>query len=165
MPSDPCIRIEPATPSDVGLILSFVRELAAYERLSGEVMATEEDLHDALFGPRPVIETLIARLNDEPVGFALFFVNFSTFSGQRGLYLEDLFVRPEARRLGVGRRLLTALARLARDRGYGRLEWSVLDWNEPALRFYADLGARPKEEWTTHRLAGESLTRLADEME
>ena len=163
MPPDPAIRIVAATPDDVGLILAFIRELAEYEHLTDEVVATEAGLHDALFGPRPVIETLLAFVNDEAVGFALFFTNFSTFVGRPGIYLEDLFVRPAARRHGVGRHLLASIARLAHERGCGRLEWSVLDWNEPARRFYATLGARPMEDWTIHRLTGNALARLADE--
>ena len=161
MPPAPSVRIEPATPGDVGLILSLVRELADYEKLSHEVVATEDGLRDALFGARPAAETLIAYVDGEPAGFALFFTSFSTFAGRPGVYVEDLFVRPAARRLGIGRRLFAHVARLARERGCGRLEWSVLDWNEPALRFYAGLGARPLDEWTVHRLTGDALARLA----
>ncbi len=163
MPPTPVIRIEPAKLDDVPLILSLIGELAEYERLSHEVTATEDGVREALFGARPVAETLIAYLDGEAVGFALFFTNFSTFVGRPGIYLEDLFVRPAARRVGVGRRLFAHVARLARDRGCGRLEWSVLDWNEPALRFYGGLGARPMSDWTIQRLTGEALNRLAAE--
>ncbi len=151
------IQIRPATPHDVPLILAFVRELATYEKLAHEVVATESDMHAALFGDRPVVETVIASLDGEPVGYALFFPTFSTFLGKPGLYLEDLYVRPAARGLGVGRKLLEHLARLTVERGWGRLEWSVLDWNEPSIAFYKKMGARPMDEWTVFRLAGESL--------
>lgn len=157
------LRIDGAAADDVPLILDFIKGLAEYERLAREVEATEELLREALFGERPAAEVLIARLGGEPVGFALFFHNFSTFTGRRGIYLEDLFVRPEARGRGVGRALLARLARLARERECGRLEWAVLDWNEPAIRFYRSLGARPMDEWTVFRLAGDALARLADE--
>jgi GNAT superfamily N-acetyltransferase len=153
--------IEPATPGDVGLILSFIRELAEYEKLFAEVCATEEDLRAALFGERPVIEAVIARLDGEPVGYALFFANFSTFLGKPGLYLEDLYVRPSARGAGVGRALLVYLAGLAVERGWKRLEWSVLDWNEPSIAFYKRMGATPMDEWTVFRITGEALQNLA----
>jgi GNAT superfamily N-acetyltransferase len=155
------IAIRPATPHDVPLILAFVRELAAYEKLGHEVIATEDDIRRALFGDRPVIEGVIAALNDEPVGYALFFPSFSTFVGKPGLYLEDLYVRPPARGVGVGRTLLEHLARIAVDRGWKRFEWSVLDWNEPAIGFYKKLGAEPMDEWTIFRVAGDELRRLA----
>jgi GNAT superfamily N-acetyltransferase len=158
------IRIRPAAEADVPLILRFIRELAEYERLLHEVVATEDRLRDTLFGPRPGAEVVIAEDEDgEPLGFALFFHNYSTFLAQPGIYLEDLYVRPEARGRGAGRALLAHLARLARERGCGRLEWWVLDWNEPAIRFYRSLGARPMDEWTVFRLAGADLDRLADE--
>ena len=157
----PALRIAPARPADVPLVLAFIRELAEYERLADAAVATEAQLHEALFGARPAAEVLIAALDGEAVGFALFFHNFSTFLGRRGLYLEDLFVRPAARGRGVGRALLAALARLAAERGCGRLEWSVLDWNAPAIDFYRSLGAEPMSEWTTFRVTGPALDALA----
>ena len=158
------IQIRRATPDDVPLILAFLRELATYEKLAHEVVATDADMHAALFGERPVVETVIATLDGEPVGYALFFPTFSTFLGKPGLYLEDLYVRPAARGLGVGRKLLEHLARLTVERGWGRLEWSVLDWNEPSIAFYKKMGARPMDEWTVFRLTGDSLQRLARSM-
>lgn len=155
------IAIRLATAADVPAILGFIRDLAAYERLAHEVVADEAALHTHLFGPRPAAEVLIADDGDAAVGFALFFTSFSTFLARPGLYLEDLFVRPEARGHGVGGALMAACARIAIDRGYGRFEWSVLDWNEPALGFYAALGARAQSEWTVHRLTGEPLAALA----
>ena len=155
--------IRPATPDDVALILRFIRELADYERLLHEVVATEDRLRETLFGARPAAEVVIAEEDGEARGFALFFHNYSTFLAQPGIYLEDLYVRPEARGRGAGRALLAHLARLARERGCGRLEWWVLDWNESAMRFYRSLGARPMDEWTVFRLAGADLDRLADE--
>ena len=146
------LRIRPAVEDDVPLVLTFIRELAEYERLRHEVVATEELIREALFGPRPYAEVVFAELDGQPVGFALFFHNFSTFVGRPGLYLEDLYVRPEFRGLGIGRRLLVHLATIAKERGCGRMEWSVLDWNEPAIRFYRSLGARPMDEWTVFRL-------------
>lgn len=157
----PEIQIRRATPDDVPLILTFLRELAAYEKLAHEVVATDTDMHAALFGERPVVETVIARLDDEPVGYALFFPTFSTFLGKPGLYLEDLYVRPAARGFGVGRSLLEYLARLTVERGWGRLEWSVLDWNAPSIAFYKKMGAKPMDEWTVFRLTGDPLRRLA----
>src|SRR5438874_1873158 len=156
------LRIRSAVADDVPLILSFIRDLAEYEKLPHEVVATEELLRQALFGPRPFAEVIIATLGDEPVGFALFFHNFSTFLGLPGIYLEDLFVRPAARGQGVGRQLLIHLARLARERGCGRLEWAVLDWNEPAMKFYRGLGAKPMDEWTVFRLTRDGIARLAN---
>jgi GNAT superfamily N-acetyltransferase len=157
------LRIVPATPADIPLMLDFIRELAEYERLVHEVLATEALLRQEMFGARPVVEALIARVGDEPAGWVLFFHNFSTFLTRRGIYLEDLYVRPRWRGAGIGRALLTALARTTVDRGGGRLEWSVLDWNEPAIRFYHAIGAEAMDEWTTFRLSGDALTRLADE--
>jgi GNAT superfamily N-acetyltransferase len=157
------IRIRPAAQADVPLILRFIRELADYERLLHEVVATEDRLRETLFGARPAAEVVIAEDADEALGFALFFHNYSTFLAQPGIYLEDLYVRPEARGRGAGRALLGHLARLARERGCGRLEWWVLDWNESAIRFYRSLGARPMDEWTVFRLTGADLDRLADE--
>jgi GNAT superfamily N-acetyltransferase len=155
------ISIRAATPQDVPLILTFIRELATYEKLAHEVVATEGDMHDALFGARPVIETVIASLDREPVGYALFFSSFSTFLGKPGLYLEDLYVRPAARGSGVGRKVLEYLARLTVERGWGRLEWSVLDWNEPSIAFYKRMGAKAMDEWTVFRLTGKNLESLA----
>jgi GNAT superfamily N-acetyltransferase len=143
------------------VILALIRELAVYEKLEHLVAAKEEDLDKALFAERSVVEALIASLDDEPVGFALFFPNFSTFLGKPGLYLEDLYVRPEARGAGLGRMLLEHLAALAVDRGWGRMEWSVLDWNQPAIEFYKKMGATPMDEWTTFRVTGEQLKKLA----
>jgi GNAT superfamily N-acetyltransferase len=155
--------IRPATQADVPLVLRFIRELADFERLLHEVVATEARLRETLFGARPAAEVVIAEEDGEPLGFALFFHNYSTFLAQPGIYLEDLYVRPEARGRGTGRALLAHLARLARERGCGRLEWWVLDWNESALRFYRSLGAQPMDEWTVQRLTGPDLDRLADE--
>ncbi|MEO6463055.1 MAG: GNAT family N-acetyltransferase [Candidatus Eisenbacteria bacterium] len=155
------IRIAPATPGDVPLVLEFIRGLAVYEKLEHEVVVTAAGLEDALFGRRPVAEALIAHLDDAPVGFAFTFETFSTFVGTRGTWLEDLFVVPEARGRGVGRALLAALAARCVERGQARLEWAVLDWNEPAIRFYGSMGAAPMDEWTTHRVSGEALTQLA----
>jgi GNAT superfamily N-acetyltransferase len=155
------LRIVPAVEADLPLIHRFIRELADYERLLDAVTATEEKLRRTLFGPRPAAEVVFAYEGDEPVGFALFFPNYSTFLAQPGIYLEDLYVRPEARGKGVGRALLVHLARLAVERGCGRLEWAVLDWNESAIGFYRGLGARPMDDWVTFRLAGEPLARLA----
>ncbi len=156
------VRIRPAAEADVPLVASLIRELAEYERLKDEVTMTEERLRVALFGERPYAEVAIAEgASGVPLGFALFFHNFSTFLGQPGIYLEDLFVRPSHRGAGVGRALLEHLARLAGERGCGRLEWAVLDWNEPAIGFYRRLGARPQDDWTVFRLSGEALARLA----
>jgi GNAT superfamily N-acetyltransferase len=147
----------------VPLVLDFIRRLAEYELLPHEVVATEEMVSDSLFGATPAAAALLGYADGEPVGFALYFHNYSTFLGRRGLYLEDLFVLPAARGRGVGRALLGALARVALERGCGRMEWSVLDWNEPAIAFYRSLGARPLSEWTTFRLAGGALAALAAE--
>jgi GNAT superfamily N-acetyltransferase len=140
----------------------LVRELAEYERALHEVEATEELLHAALFGPDPRAHALIAEHDGVVAGFAVWFVTFSTWLGRHGIYLEDLFVRPELRGLGYGRRLMQELARICVANGYGRLEWAVLDWNQPAIRFYRSLGAEPQDEWTVHRIRGEALTRLAE---
>ncbi|HEV7441897.1 MAG TPA: GNAT family N-acetyltransferase [Steroidobacteraceae bacterium] len=155
------ITIRPADEGDVGVILQFIRDLAKYEHLEHEVVATEGMLREALFGGRPYAEVVLACLNGEPVGFALFFHNFSTFLGRAGIYLEDLYVRPEARGHGVGRCLLTWLAATAVSRGCGRLEWAVLDWNEPSIRFYRNLGAVALDDWTTYRVTGPALSQLA----
>lgn len=149
--------IRDATPHDVPVILALINELATYEREPDAVLATEADLTEALFGSDQVANALIAELDGEPVGFALWFRNFSTWLGRPGIYLEDLFVRPEARGTGLGKALLTSLIDIARERGYGRVEWSVLDWNEPAMGFYRSLGATPNDEWTVWRLDGETL--------
>ena len=154
-------RIEPATERDLPLILRFIRELAAYERLEDEVTATEEILRTSLFGSRPAAEVVIAYADAEPAGFAVYFQTFSTFLGLPGVYLEDVYVSPAWRGLGLGRRLLAHVARVAVDRGYGRMEWSVLDWNELALDVYRKIGARPMDEWTVHRLVGAALSNLA----
>ena len=154
--------IRPAVPSDTPTIAALIRDLAEYEHLEHEVVLDEATLHEHLFGPHPYAEVLIAEHDDRAVGFALFFHNFSTFLGRPGIYLEDLFVRPDARGLGLGNGLLVELARLARDRGCGRIEWAVLDWNEPSIAFYQSLGARPKDEWILYRLTGEAMSALAD---
>jgi GNAT superfamily N-acetyltransferase len=153
--------VRPATPADVPTIARLIRALAAYERLAHEVVLDEDRLREHLFGPRPYAEALLAEEAGAVVGFALFFHNYSTFLGRPGLYLEDLFVEPAHRGRGHGKALLAALARLAVERGCGRLEWAVLDWNEPAIAFYRALGAEPMDEWTVYRLTGDALRRLA----
>lgn len=158
----PTTLIRPATPADVSHILAFIRELAEYERLSHEVVATEELLAASLFGPRPDAEVLIASADGTPVGFALFFANYSTFQARTGLYLEDLYVRPPFRGLGLGKRLLIEVARLAVARGCGRYEWSVLDWNVPSIRFYESLGAEMHASWRRMRVTGPALEQLAE---
>jgi GNAT superfamily N-acetyltransferase len=154
-------EIRSAYLDDVPIILELIRDLATYERAPNEVTATEEQLVDVLFGERPAAEVLLAFEKDAPVGFAVFFHNFSTWLGRPGLYLEDLFVKPEKRGKGYGRALLVDLARIARDRGCGRMEWAVLDWNEPAIKFYRALGAKPMDEWTVFRLTPDGIARLA----
>jgi GNAT superfamily N-acetyltransferase len=157
------LRIVAATRDDVPLIRAFILELAEYEKaLPGEAPVTERDLADTLFGPRPGAEVLIAYLAGEPAGFALFFHNYSTWLGKKGLFLEDLFVRPPARKHGVGYALFRELARIAVDRDCGRMDWAVLDWNELAISFYRRIGARSMDEWMTFRLTGPALKRLAD---
>jgi GNAT superfamily N-acetyltransferase len=155
------MTLRSATIDDVPQVLAFIRALAAYERLLHAVVATEDGLRLALFGPRPYAEVVLAEDAGVPIGFALFFHTFSTFLGQPGLHLEDLFVIPEARGRGVGRALLGHLARLAVERGCGRVEWAVLDWNAPAIRFYESLAAKPNTEWTIYRLTGDPLAALA----
>src|SRR6476659_2401304 len=157
------IEIRFATKDDVQLLREFICALAEYERLSGECFATEEKLARTLFGKKPAAEALIAYFDGQPAGFALFFQNYSTFLAQPGIYLEDLFVVHEARGHGYGRQLLAPLARIAGERSCGRLEWSVLDWNEPAIGFYKKLGAVPMEDWTIFRLTGDALARLAEQ--
>lgn len=157
----PC-AIRPATADDLPLILSFIRGLADYEKLTHEVEATEEKLRNTLFGERPAAECLLAFASPgEPAGFALFFTNYSTFLAKPGLYLEDLFVQPQFRGRGIGKALLLHLAKLANTRGYGRMEWTVLDWNEPAIAFYESLGARRMREWQLCRLTGTELSQYA----
>ena len=155
------IIIRAAQTDDIGTIQAFILALADYERLAHEVKADRETLARYLFGERPMAEVLIAEADGAAVGFALFFHNFSTFEGRPGLYLEDLFVLPEARGLGAGKALLSRLAALAIERDCARLEWSVLDWNEPSIAFYRALGARPMDEWTVQRVDGQALVRLA----
>lgn len=155
------LSIRPAVPADIPLIAQFIRDLAEYERLSGEVRFDEAVLEAKLFGPRPYAEVLIGEVDGVAQGFALFFHNFSTFEGKPGVYLEDLFVRPEARGAGLGKALLKRLAAIAVTRDCARLEWSVLDWNEPAIRFYKALGAKPMDEWTVYRVDGAALAELA----
>jgi GNAT superfamily N-acetyltransferase len=158
--TDP-VRIRSATPADVPLILGLIRELAEYEKLLHQVTATEADLRHSLFGPKTAAECVIAEQDGRPVGFALFFHNFSTFLGKPGLYLEDLYVKPELRGQGIGRRLLSHLARLTLERGCGRFEWAVLSWNEPAIRIYQRLGAQMLDDWRINRLTGAALEKLA----
>ena len=154
-------QIRPARVEDVPVILQLIHDLATYERAPDEVTATEEELVDVLFGERPAAEVLLAFEGQSPVGFAVYFYNFSTWLGRPGLYLEDLFVKPEKRGKGYGRALLVELAKIARDRGCGRMEWAVLDWNEPAIAFYRSIGAKPMDEWTVQRLDGAALRQLA----
>jgi GNAT superfamily N-acetyltransferase len=161
MPASKSFQIRPATLGDVPTILSLIRDLAQYERAPNEVVATEEGLREVLFGARPAAEVVLALEGKMPVGFAVFFHNFSTWLGRAGLYLEDLFVRPDARGKGYGRALLVHLARIAQERGCGRMEWAVLDWNEPAIQFYRKLGAAPNEECTVFRLTSEGIAKLA----
>lgn len=155
--------IRRATALDASLILTFIKGLGEYEKLSHEVVATEELLCENLFGENPKAEVILGYFKDEAVAFALFFHNFSTFLGKPGLYLEDLFVKPEYRGKGFGKVILSYLAKLAKDRNCGRLEWWVLDWNEPALKFYKSIGARKMDEWTTQRLDGDALDKLAEQ--
>jgi GNAT superfamily N-acetyltransferase len=157
------IRIVPATERDVPQILELIKGLAEYERLLHGFEATEERLRRTLFGDRPAAEVWLAFAGEECAGFALFFTNYSTFLGKPGLYLEDVFVKPHLRRKGIGMALLKKLAAIARERDYGRMEWSVLDWNEPTINFYKRLGAVPLDEWTMFRLTGEALTNFARE--
>jgi GNAT superfamily N-acetyltransferase len=155
-------QIRPARVQDVPVILELIRDLATYERAPDEVVATKEQLIEVLFGDRPVAEVLLAFEGKSPVGFAVYFYNFSTWLGRPGLYLEDLFVKPEKRGKGYGRALLVELANIARDRGCGRMEWAVLNWNEPAIKFYRALGAKPMDAWTVFRLTRQEIAKLAN---
>ncbi|PYL63159.1 MAG: GNAT family N-acetyltransferase [Verrucomicrobia bacterium] len=154
--------IRDATVADIPIILQLIRDLATYERAPNEVRATETQLIDVLFGEKPVAEALLAFEDETPIGFAVFFHNFSTWLGKPGLYLEDLFVKPEVRGKGYGRALLIHLAKIARDRGCGRMEWAVLDWNEPAIEFYKKIGAQPLDEWKIFRLTRDGIAKLAE---
>jgi GNAT superfamily N-acetyltransferase len=156
------IRIERATEKDIPLILTFIKELAEYERLSEQCVATEALLHETLFGEKKFAEVVIAYYHGEPAGFELFFHNFSTFLARPGIYLEDLFVFPKFRGKGIGKALLVYLARIAKERNCGRFEWAVLDWNEPSIAFYKKLGAIPLDDWTTFRVTGKALDALAN---
>jgi GNAT superfamily N-acetyltransferase len=160
----PAIEIRNAVEADTPLILTLIKGLAEYERLADSVVATEAMIHESLFGPKPQAEVIIAEVDGVAAGFALFFHNYSTFLARRGLYLEDLFVFPTFRGLGIGTRLLVRLAAIAEERGCGRLEWWVLDWNVDAIRFYESLGAVPMPEWTTFRVTGDALTKLAQRL-
>lgn len=155
------LTLRPARPEDAALVLAFVRELADYEKLLHEVQASEEDIARDLFGPQPRIFCDIAEWEGEPAGMALWFYNYSTFRGRHGIYLEDLYVRPAFRGRGIARALMRALARRCVEEGLARFEWWVLDWNEPAIRFYRSIGAVPMDEWTVQRVSGEALERLA----
>lgn len=159
--TDPAVKLRWADKNDTGVILGLIKALAEYEKLSHEVKASEELLRKKLFEERTVAEVVIAEYKTEPVGFALFFHNFSTFIGKPGIYLEDLFVKPEYRGKGIGKILLTYLGKLALDRDCGRIEWSVLDWNEPSIQFYKKLGAKPMDDWTTFRITGDAIKTLA----
>lgn len=158
------ISIRSAGPADAGLVFALVKELAAYEKLDHEVMATEADMVEALSGPAPRVFAEIAERDGVAVGFSLWFYTFSSFVGRCGIWLEDLYVRPDQRGQGIGRALIENLARRCRDERLGRLEWSVLDWNAPSIAFYESLGARPNAGWTVYRTAGEALARLAGEV-
>lgn len=162
MKKSPDFTIRQAFAADVPIIFQLIHDLATYERAPDEVTTTEEQLADVLFGEKPAAEVLLAFADSRPVGFAVFFQNFSTWLGRPGLYLEDLFVKPEVRGKGYGRALLVYLAKVARDRGCGRMEWAVLNWNEPAIEFYRKLGAKPMNEWTVYRLTGAEINHLAD---
>ncbi|PYI88193.1 MAG: GNAT family N-acetyltransferase [Verrucomicrobia bacterium] len=158
----PPVQIRDASISDVPIILQLIRDLATYERAPNDVIATEEGLREVLFGAEPSAKVILIFEGNEPVGFAVYFFNFSTWLGRPGLYLEDLFVKPETRGRGYGRVLLIHLAKIARDHGCGRMEWAVLNWNEPAIQFYRKLGAIPLEDWTVFRLTQNGINRLAE---
>jgi GNAT superfamily N-acetyltransferase len=162
MKADGTFRIRSATRGDLPIILQLIRDLAAYERAPNEVTATEDELLKVLFGDKPAAEVRLAFEGETPVGFAVFFHNFSTWLGRPGLYLEDLFIKPQYRGQGYGRALLVDLAQIARDRRCGRMEWAVLNWNEPAIQFYRKLGAKPNDEWTIYRLTTDGIEALAD---
>jgi GNAT superfamily N-acetyltransferase len=155
------LTIRKALPEDISLILSFIRDLAEYEKLLQEVIATEETLQGSLFGERKVAEVILGEIDGEPVGFALYFHNYSTFLAQQGIYIEDLFVKPHMRGLGIGKAMFAYIARIAKERGCGRLDWWVLGWNEPAIKFYQSLGSVPMSGWTVYRLTGQALDDLA----
>jgi GNAT superfamily N-acetyltransferase len=161
-PAPMSITLRPATPSDIPLILALIAELAEYEKLAHEAIADAASIERDLFGERPYAEVLITEVDGEGAGFALFFHSYSTFLGKPGLYLEDLFVRPQFRGRGLGKRLMRELARIALERGCGRFEWSVLDWNAPSIAFYRSLGAVGMDEWTVQRVSGDALRALAD---
>ena len=158
----PTVQIRDATISDVPMVLQLIRDLATYERAPNDVIATEQGLQEVLFGEQPSAKVVMIFESEEAVGFAVYFFNFSTWLGRPGLYLEDLFVKPETRGRGYGRALLIHLAKIARDHGCGRMEWAVLDWNEPAIEFYRKLGAIPLEDWTVFRLTHNGINRLAE---
>jgi GNAT superfamily N-acetyltransferase len=157
----PNFEIRLAQPSDIPLILEFIKELAVYEKLTHELVATEELLQTSLFGERQVAEVILGYYQEQPASFAVFFGNMSTFLGRSGIYLEDLYVKPEMRGFGLGKAMLSYIAKIAVERNCGRLEWSVLDWNQPAIAFYQKLGAIPMSEWTVFRLTGQALTNLS----
>jgi GNAT superfamily N-acetyltransferase len=161
MPADTDLQIRPAKDPDAPLVVEFIRKLAEYGDISSEATVTEADVRAALFGPRRVAEAILAYLGNEPAGFAVYSFTFSSFMGKPGIFVEDLFVEHQFRSRGIGKALLVTLARMGRERGCGRLEWSVLNWNEQAMEFYQDLGAVPMDEWTTFRLAGQALEHLA----
>ena len=161
MPPESDLQIRPARESDVPVVLDFIRKLAEYGDISSEATVAETDVRSALFGPRPIGEAILAYVEGEPAGFAVYSFTFSSFMGKPGIFVEDLFVEHRFRGCGVGKALLVTLARLGRERGCGRLEWSVLNWNEQAMEFYQDLGGVPMDEWTTFRLTGDALERLA----
>jgi GNAT superfamily N-acetyltransferase len=158
------IEIRRATAEDVPLLAAFIRELAAYERLAHAATATEDSLRQHLFGPRPAAEAIIAELDGRPVGYAIYFTNFSSFTGRPGIYLEDVYVQPSSRGRGIGKRMLVHVAQLAVERGCARFEWAVLDWNEPSIEFYTSLGAQAMSDWTVYRLTGDALEKLASNL-
>ena len=160
--STPTVQIREATISDVPIILQLIRDLATYERAPNDVVATEQGLREVLFGEQPAAKVVLIFEGEEAVGFGVYFFNFSTWLGRPGLYLEDLFVKPETRGRGYGRAVLIHLAKIARDHGCGRMEWAVLDWNEPAIQFYRKLGATPLEDWTVFRLTQDGINHLAE---